>query len=613
MKKKLLIIMLALIMTIASAFALTACGETNGNGGSNTGNTGNGDNNGNTTVVTPGGGNTDNTTVVTPGGDTTVTTPETPDSGDNDNQGGSGNPGGENKNTDKDTDDNDNPEKPATEGLKYTLLADDTYEVTGYDGTATEINIPSTYNGKPVTSIGDVAFYTCTSLTSIEIPSSVTNIGVGAFVSCSSLTSITIPNSVKSIGDSAFYDCYRLVEVYNLSSLKITKGSSDNGYVGMYALDVYTDKNAPSKLTKENDFVIHTEGNVKTLVGYFGDRTSIEIPNSVTSIRDWAFSNCSSLTSITIPNSVTGIGDWAFVGCSSLTSITIPNSVTSIGDWAFSNCYRLVEVYNLSSLNITKGSSDNGYVGTHALDIYTDKNAPSKLTKENDFVIHTEGNVKTLVGYFGDRTSITIPNSVTSIGYGAFSNCSSLTSVTIPNSVTSIRDYAFESCCRLVEVYNLSSLSITKGSEDNGYVGYYALDIYTDKNAPSKLTKENDFVIHTEGNVKTLVGYFGDRTSITIPNSVTSIGDRAFRGCSSLTNITIPSSVTSIGEFAFSGCSSLTSITIPDSVTSIGWGAFYDCSSLKTINCEAESQPSGWENGWKSGCNATVKWGYTGK
>lgn len=125
MKKKLLIIMLALIMTIVSAFALTACGETNGNGGSNTGNTGNGDNTDNTTVVTPGGGN-------------------------------------------KDTDDNDNPEKPATEGLKYTLLADDTYEVTGYDGTATEINIPSTYNGKPVTSIGDNAFSGCSSLKTIN-------------------------------------------------------------------------------------------------------------------------------------------------------------------------------------------------------------------------------------------------------------------------------------------------------------------------------------------------------------------------------------------------------------------------------------------------------------
>ena len=342
MKKKLLIIMLALIMTIASAFALTACGETNGdgNGGSNTGNTGNGD-------------KTDNTTVVTPGGDTTVTTPETPDSGDNDNQGGSGNLGGGNKDTDKDTDDNDNPEKPATEGLKYTLLADDAYEVTGYDGTATEINIPSTYNGKPVTSIGYVAFYNCTSLTSVTIPSSVTNIGVGAFASCSSLTNITIPNSVKSIGGSAF-------------------------------------------------------------------------------------SYCSSLTSITIGNSVKSIGDSAFNWCISLTSVTIPNSVKSIGGSAFYDCYRLVEVYNLSSLNITKESSDNGYVGYYALDIYTDKNAPSKLTKENDFVIHTEGNVKTLVGYFGDRTSIEIPNSVTSIEDLAFMGCRSLRSITIPNSVTSI-------------------------------------------------------------------------------------------------------------------------------------------------------------------------------
>ena len=149
--------------------------------------------------------------------------------------------------------------------------------------------------------------------------------------------------------------------------------------------------------------------------------------------------------------------------------------------------------------------------------------------------------------------------------------------------LTGLNKGAFFDCYRLVEVYNLSSLNITKGSEDNGAVGLNALDIYTDKNAPSKLTKENDFVIHTEGNVKTLVGYFGDRTSITIPNSVTSIGN-----------------------YVFSGCASLTSITIPNSVTSIGNSAFYDCSNLKTINCEAESQPSGWSSYWKADCDATV-------
>ena len=139
-----------------------------------------------------------------------------------------------------------------------------------------------------------------------------------------------------------------------------------------------------------------------------------------------------------------------------------------------------------------------------------------------------------------------------------------------------------------MEVYNLSSLNIAKGSRDNGYVGYYALDIYLNKDAPSKLTRENDFVIHTDGNVRTLLGYFGAKTEITIPEGVTRIGD-----------------------YAFSGCSSLTSITIPNSVTSIGESVFSNCNNLKTIYCEAESQPSGWDSYWE-GCSATVVWGYKG-
>ena len=528
MKRKFLIVLLALTLAIVSAFVITACGETE----------------------KPDGGNGDNgdSTVVTPGGDT-------------DNNGGT---------TDNNGGGTTALEEPSTAVLKFNLLDDDTYEVIGYEGTPTQIVIPSEYNGKKVTSIGKEAFARCGSLTSVTIsygvtnikncafwacmnlanislPNSIVDIGVSSFNDCHCLTSITIPSRVTSFGNSAFYDCIRMAEVYNLSSLNITKGSDDNGYVGYYALDVYTDKNTSSKLSKENDFVIHTDGDVKTLVGYLGCKTEITISNSVTSIGDHAFYGCRSMTSISILDNVTSIGKFAFSNCSSLTSITIPNSVTSIGSCAFGNCS------SLTSITI-----------------------PNSVTSIGDYAFSGCSSL----------TSITIPNSVTSIGNGAFYNCSSLTSITIPNSVTSIGDYAFRSCYRLVEVYNLSSLNITKGSENYGEVGYYALDIYTSKYTPSKITRDNGFVVYTDGDVKMLVVYFGDKTEITIPNSVTSIG-----------------------YGAFSDCGSLTSITIPNSVTSIGREEFSYCTSLKTIYCEAESQPSGWVYWWKANCSANVVWG----
>ena len=322
---------------------------------------------------------------------------------------------------------------------------------------------------------------------------------------------------------------------------------------------------------------------------------------------------------------VTAIKEKAFEN-SDIVSITIPNSVASIGNNAFFGCYRLAEVYNLSSLNITKGSDNHGGVGRYALDVYTDKNASSKLTRENDFVIHTDGDIKTLIGYFGSKTEIMIPDSVTSIGGYAFYNCSNLTSIEIPNSVTSIGSGAFSGCSSLK--YNEYENGYYLGNVDNPYLVL----------VEAKSTDITSFNIH--GNTKFIYdsafSNCSSLTSITIPNGVTSIGSGAFSGCSSLTSIeipngvtsirsgafyncssltsiTIPSSVTSIENQAFLYCSSLTSITIPDSVTSIGNDAFYDCSNLETIYCEAESQPSGWNSSWLGNCSATVVWGYKGE
>ena len=278
------------------------------------------------------------------------------------------------------------------------------------------------------------------------------------------------------------------------------------------------------------------------VTGYTGSSTTVYIPSSyvgatVTRIKAEAFKDDTTITEIVIPDSVTSIWDSAFSGCSSLTSVTIGDSVTSIGDSAFYNCP--IETATIPAIACS-------YV----------KNS----------------NLKTVVITSGK-----------SIGNSAFSWCSNLTSITIPDSVTSIRDHAFYGCYRLVEVYNKSSLNITKGSEENGYVGYYAKAIYTEEYTSKLSTDSNGYLIYPDGENKILIGYTGEETELTLPEGITKINQGAFYGNNKITSITIPDSVTSIGGSAFDNCSSLTSVTIGNSVTSIGSNAFSSCSRLTSI------------------------------
>ena len=284
----------------------------------------------------------------------------------------------------------------------------------------------------------------------------------------------------------------------------------------------------------------------------------------VTGIGDRAFSGCKGLASITIPNSVTSIGWSAFNNCSSLTSITIPDSVTSIGDEAFDDCEKLTQI------NVDKANT-----------VYSSVNGVLFNKNKTELIRYPEGKAD---------TSYSIPDSVTSIGIGAFYNCSSLTSITIPNSVTSIGNFAFSSCSRL------TSVTIGNSVTSIGSSAFSDCSSLTSITIPNSVTSIGDLAFSgcsslasiTIPNSVTSIGNYefsscDSLTSITIPDSVTSIGTCAFYNCSSLTSITIPSRVTSIGIYAFSGCSSLTSITIPDSVTSIGRSAFENRSSLKDV------------------------------
>ena len=483
------------------------------------------------------------------------------------------------------------------------------------------------------------------------IPNSVTSIGTSAFVNCKELTNICLPNGVTEIGKSAFAGCS------NLSVIEVPNSVTSIGSFAFWK-------------TGLTEFVFpNSISSIESGIFCSTPLISIEIPNSVTTIGSTAFAGCTELTKIDIPNSVISINWEAFYGCSGLTSIIIPASVTQIGSCTFcgtnlldivcealtppsisytSNNYNVqntFDCYNRATLYVPRKSYDvyrntNGWKQFRIIQSLADLEIDNLYFNfTSDSTVCVTCKTENYNSYSGDvvipesinydgkdyivnaidekafyncsgLTSITIPNTITTIGSYAFYGCGGLTSVDIPNSISIISDDAFRNCTGLLNVNIPDSLQTIGNNSFMGCTGLASLTIgksvasignsaFNNCNNLKELTW-NAINCSSNGNMSTsnietvtigpevvvLPNNFvsGSKISeVIIPNSVTWVGFSAFQNCGGLSSIEIPNSVTTIDNNAFYHCTGLSDVSFGNSVYYIGSQAFHSCSGLTSI------------------------------
>ena len=467
------------------------------------------------------------------------------------------------------------------QGLTYTLHADRTATVASYDNSTPDgvIDIPDTVisGGQPytVTAIGYSAFgslSTPINVSSVFIPATVLSIGDSAFIYCDALTTVTFAENsqLKSIERAAFWGSEHVHPRFK--EIKIPDSVETIGNGAFYECR---------------------------------DLERIALPSALQTLSSVTFYNCTALSEVTFPASLKTIESSAFSGCRNLSEVKLPASLTAIQSSVFHLCINLKTVsYDGSLAQWSRITADNDVLGYSCPSLVMSDYTAQFILVKNDFLDPPPKTV-TITKYTGTESTVILPSTinswpVTKIGEAAFQDNTTITSVTIPDSVTEIGANAFAGCTNLTSVHyegDWSNLTIQSGNPavqdaaneqlfdfefilNNTAVivtNYKCKGTAADVTIPSCYKGKPVTAINNAAFPNSAV------TSVTIPDSVTSIPDAAFVNCSQLTNISIPNSVTYIGFSAFDGCASLKSITLPSSLRTIGNSAFAGCPSLMTV------------------------------
>lgn len=388
-----------------------------------------------------------------------------------------------------------------------------------------------------VTSIGSWAFANCAKLEQVSFPAGLTSIDLSAFENCTALTAVTLPKRLTELGSAVFKNCSALKSVWIPKSL--TDNGLGDGFKGCTAL---TDITFETGITKIAD---------RQFDG--SPIKSITIPGTVTTVGMSAFSDCANLTAIDLPSSVTEIDGHAFDNCTALTAVTLPKHLRRLDTGAFSGCTALKSVFIPLSLQ----NASNPFQNCTALTDVTFEDGRTELPD-------------TLLKGSGVR-QLTVPQTVTKIGYSAFAGCTQLTAITLPAGLRELGNEAFKGCTALTGVALPDSLT------DLGYGVFRDCSALTAAEFPAGIAP----VSWSSGS--SMLRNCTSLRSVKLPKTVPFLDDDFFAGCTALEQIVLPDSVTEIGSNLFNGCTALTDVTLSTNLQAIPENTFYGCANLQKL------------------------------